>query len=75
MKAWEHFGAGDIESAMLPKDMQSRGLIHLSVIRGHLEVTTRLIASRPADIVVSLLHSVHALVRVSGSFYYSTNDI
>lgn len=43
MKAWEQFDAGDTESAILLKDMQSRSPIQISVLSGHLEVTKRLI--------------------------------
>ena len=43
MKAWEHFHAGDTESAILLKDKQSRSPIQLSVLGGHVEVTKALL--------------------------------
>ncbi|KAL8726874.1 MAG: hypothetical protein Q9166_006426 [cf. Caloplaca sp. 2 TL-2023] len=43
MKAWEKLNAGDAESAILLKDMQSRSPIQIAVLSGHLEVLETLI--------------------------------
>lgn len=49
MKAWEQLGAGNINSAIFVKDVQSRSPMFISVLRGHLEVSKTLVRFESAE--------------------------